>query len=472
LLFFLFLEERVSFASMCPSQHLSDSKTDLFSQEDNETGKIVPMVTVVRRRGRLHLVHPPWYRNSLLASTGYLEFANAGDFAANVWNEIPVPRHAMILMAIGGPIALLMSIVALRDFILSWRNVQLLRAERRYLKSLKQDYLASPNPDQDLLRLIDSRLGVGWRELGTELIDRIAMDVFLGLGALLVGTGTIMAIWGAHPQVYHVSNLLSGFVGNSFAAAFGVVNALWSVYLACRFHRYDTACARSPALSPFRDRLHLRFSKFKWHAVISSVTGLVAGASSMVTAKMWWGYVVLAPCMVLQVACNRFWRVQLGYDRPIVSDYDQRGILLRETQEIHDEEKDGPLLDSLALTATLYNALGALPTPSETLDWTSLDSLLQFMVTNDLFDSLCGWLAANKSVPSDVRDAALRFSSFGEQAEITVSPDDFLRIPGALQVQLRDLCREYLQKGGRKVLLYRERYMLELVGSMLSRESE
>ncbi|KAF7590317.1 hypothetical protein BBP40_002967 [Aspergillus hancockii] len=455
---------------MSPSPYLSDSKTELFSPADHETGKIVPMVTIVRRRGRLHLVHPPWYRNSLLASTGYLEFANAGDFAANVWNEIPVPRHAMILMAIGGPIALLMSIVALRDFVLSWRNVQLLRAERQYLQSLKNGYLASPNPDQDLLRLIDSRLGVGWRELGTELIDRIAMDVFLGFGALLVGTGTIMAIWGAHPPVFHASNLLSGFVGNAFAASFGVINAIWSVYLARRFHRYDTACARSPALSPFRDRVHLRFNKFKWHAIISGITGLVAGAASMVTAKMWWGYVVLAPCMVLQVACNRFWRVHLGYDRPVVSDCNQRGILLRETQEIRDEEKDGPLLDSLASTVTLYNALGALPTSSESLDWTRLDSLLQFMVANDLFDSLCGWLAADKSIPSNVRDAVFRCSCFAEHAEVTVSPDDLLRIPGALQVQLRDLCRGYLQKGGRKVLLYRERYMLELVGSMLSRE--
>ncbi|KAE8381947.1 hypothetical protein BDV26DRAFT_254575 [Aspergillus bertholletiae] len=449
----------------------SESKPDIFLQEENEPGKIVPMVTVVRRCGRLRVVRPSWYRNSLLASTGFLEFANAGDFAANVWNDIPVPRHAMILMAIGGPIALLMSIVALRDLVLSWRNVQLLRAERRYLQSLKQDYLASPNPDPDLLRLIDSRLGLGWRELGTELIDRVAMDVFLGLGALLVGTGTIMAIWGAHPKVFHASNLLSGFVGNSFAAAFGAINAVWSVYLARRFHRYDRLCARTPALSPFRDRFHLRFSKFKWHAVVSGLTGLIAGAASMVTAKMWWGYVVLAPCMVLQLLCNRFWRTQLGYDRPIISDYNQRGILIRETQEIRDEEKDGPLLDSLASTVTLYNALGTPLSPSEVVDWTSLDSLVHFMITHDLFDSLCDWLACDKSVPSDVRDAVFRDPpSASEHAEIVVSPDHILSIPAPLQNQLRELCRQYLQADGRRVLLYRERYLLEMMGSMLSRE--
>ncbi|KAE8352313.1 hypothetical protein BDV28DRAFT_135400 [Aspergillus coremiiformis] len=453
---------------MCP---LSHSKTDLFVQE-NDTGNIVPMVTVIRRRRRWHLVHPSWYRNSLLASTGLLEFANAGDFAANVWNEIPVPRHAMILMAIGGPIALLMSVVALCDFILSWRNVKLLRAERRYLQSLKQNYLTSTNPDPDLIRLIDSRLGVGGRELGTELIDRIAMDVFLGLGALLVGTGTIMAIWGAHPRVFYASNLLSGFVGNAFAASFGIVNAVWSVYLVRRFHRYDTVCARAPALAPFRDRLHLRFSKFKWHAAVSGIAGLVAGAASMVTAKMWWGYVVLAPCMVLQLACNQFWRTQLGYDRPVVSDCDRRGILIHESHELRSEEKDGPLLDSLAATVTLFNALGAVPTPSAALDWTSLDSLVQFIVTNDLFDPFCDWLARDTSIPSDVRDAVFRHPSAAEHAEICLTPDHLLRLAVPLHPPLRDLCCQYLQGHGRRVLLYRERYLLEMMGAMLSRESE
>jgi hypothetical protein len=36
-------------------------------------------------------------KNSLLFGVGMLELANAGDFAANVWNEIPVPRFAMVL---------------------------------------------------------------------------------------------------------------------------------------------------------------------------------------------------------------------------------------------------------------------------------------------------------------------------------------------------------------------------------------
>jgi len=36
-------------------------------------------------------------KNSLLAGVGLLELGNAGDFAANVWNQIPIPRFAMAL---------------------------------------------------------------------------------------------------------------------------------------------------------------------------------------------------------------------------------------------------------------------------------------------------------------------------------------------------------------------------------------
>ena len=36
-------------------------------------------------------------KNSLLAGVGLLEFGNALDFPSNVWNQIPVPRFAIVL---------------------------------------------------------------------------------------------------------------------------------------------------------------------------------------------------------------------------------------------------------------------------------------------------------------------------------------------------------------------------------------
>ncbi|KAI9044500.1 uncharacterized protein KD926_000411 [Aspergillus affinis] len=464
---------------MSPSQlPPSSTASKAAHHEETEETDHFPIVSFVRhkrsRRKGLHLVHPPWYRNSLLASTGYLEFANAGDFAANVWNQIPVPRHAMILMAIGGPLALMMAAVAVRDGFLSWQNVRVLRSERQYLKSLRHHCLTASSAstaDTDLVNLIDIRLGVGFRELGTEFIDRIAMDIFLGIGALLVGTGALMAIWGANPRVFHASNLLSGFVGNAFAAAFGLINAIWSAYLVWRFQRHVDAVTSSPAVATFRDRLKLRFRRFQWHAVISGTTGLIAGAASMVTARMWWGYVVLIPCMVLQVGCNRFWRVQLGYDRPLASPANHtllQPASSKESSDTGDDEEHTLLFESLASTIALYNALEPLPSPE--LDCTSLDTLIQFIVNNDLFDSLCAWLAHDKCVPASLHENIFRSSP--EHNEISLAPCHLLLVSTAEQSTLRDLCRVFLEGAGRKVLLSRERYLLEMVGYTTLRDAE
>jgi hypothetical protein len=41
--------------------------------------------------------------NSLGWAVGLLEFANAGDFAANIFNDVPVPLHAVILRLSAAP---------------------------------------------------------------------------------------------------------------------------------------------------------------------------------------------------------------------------------------------------------------------------------------------------------------------------------------------------------------------------------
>ncbi|PYH99788.1 integral membrane protein [Aspergillus ellipticus CBS 707.79] len=453
---------------MPPSQDtLSTLVSDkAFHHEENETGDLPSTsVTLTRHRRKLQVINPPWYRNSLLASVGFLEVANAGDFAANVWNDVPIPLYAKIFMAIGGPLALLISIAALRDGILSWQNVRILQEERQYLALLRMQHLNPPagTPiDQAAVRLIDRRLGVGYRELGSELIDRIVMDAFLGVGALLVGTGTIMAIWGANPYIYFISNLLSGFVGNAFAAAYGVLNAIWSVYLMWRFDGHDKACMNASSLAPFRDRLHRRFQYFKWHALVSAITGLVAGAASMITCRMWWGYVVLIPCMLSEVGCNQFWRILLGYDRPIVSDQPHWGLIPDYKENKEDEEKDGVLLDTLASVISMQNAFKPHPSHVIDVDWSSLDSLLLFIANNHLFDSLCGWLAADSSVPKDLRHYIFRLST--EYTEITLTLADLRGLPEAESPRLHDLCRNFLYTEGRQVMLGRERFLLEMVG--------
>ena len=306
------LEFPVLESTPCVLPKLIREASDITWQEALESSK--DQVPLVRRRGRFSLLHQQQFKNSLLASVGYLELANAGDFAANVWNTIPVPTFAAVLMGLGGTFALGMTLVAVQDFRLSCRNVKLLREERRHLQRLRIYH----SKHAELTRLIDSRLGVGVREIGTEVVDRISMDLLMGSGSILVGVGTLMAIGGANHYVYQASNLLSGYIGNALAALFGLVNTIWSVYLIHRFRLHDKAVLSREPSDDIRRRLRTRFRRFQWHAIINSINGLVAGAASMVTATRWWGYVVLIPCIISLILCNYFWRKKLGYDRPVL----------------------------------------------------------------------------------------------------------------------------------------------------------
>ncbi|KAL4862270.1 hypothetical protein BDV12DRAFT_190537 [Aspergillus spectabilis] len=352
-------------------------------------------------RGRYRSLDHAKLRNNLLAGVGFLELANAGDFAANVWNEIPVPRHAIVLMAIGGPIALLVSLVVARDFYLSWQNLSLLYAERNGL------------------------------QLGTEIIDRMLMDAFLGFGALLVGSGTIMAIWGADHRVFEVSNLLSGFVGNSCAAIYGVINACWSTYLVYRFQlRYD-ACLSDPTVGTQGIKIRRRFRSFQWHAGINGINGLVAGMASMVTARI-----------------NLFWKTKLGYDRPIRMNF-------MENTPIGEKTGDDACCDMLDALSSVEAAKDRLQDIAQA---GTLDTTITFVVDNNMFQPLCVWIA--RKWPGHQLFT-------GQQRTICVSFDDLKSASEDEMGRLTNECRNFLHRRATTLLEDRQRYMLELLGEIL-----
>lgn len=517
-------ESNLTSTSVCiPSASADDNYVD--------GGPIPPdhHVSIIRRtppRSRINffqkhsykLVRQQQIKNSLLAGVGYLELANAGDFAANVWNQIPVPRHAMILMAIGGPIALCMMFFAIRDFALSWRNVRLLRAERIHLLSLRESLSSTTSEtaekDAEMVRVLDSRLGVGIRELGTEIVDRMVMDALMGVGALLVGVGTIMAIFGANPRVYLASNLMSGYVGNSMAAVFGLFNAIWSGVLIYRFQCHDLACRRitNPAVGPGgaednnhyvlstmqQRRLRVRFRRFQWHSVVNALNGLAAGAASMVTATRWWGYVVLVPCIISLILCNYFWRWKLGYDRPIIT----TSTSTPSSYPRHDIAAFlPPLLAELAYVSAVHDALNQthnLPRSLVNLD--SLESAISFIAQSHMFESFCEWLLGEDQsvfalLIGNSNDQTLSqyththiHNHFGHghgrnhshihshgHAVLTVSPKDFLNGPAhshqpGLEPLLLERARGFIRMFGKRIFAYRERYLLELVGYAVWRD--
>ncbi|KAJ5691885.1 hypothetical protein N7462_001308 [Penicillium macrosclerotiorum] len=422
--------------------------SDITWQDSLDSNK--DQVVLIRRHGRFRLLHQQQFRNSLLASVGYLELANAGDFAANVWNEIPVPTFAAVLMGIGGTLALGMVLVAIQDFRLSWRNVTLLRAEREHIKRLRQHH----NKNPELVQLMNSRLGVSYREIGTEVVDRIVMDLLMGAGSVLVGVGTLMAIGGANPRVYKASNLLSGYIGNALAAFFGVVNAVWSICLIRRFQQHDNAARASQPSDDIRRRLHTRVRRFQWHSFINGLNGLVAGAGSMVTAERWWGYIVLIPCIISLIMCNYFWRKKLGYDRPILDEISISRVQLT------------PLLEDLEYAIAMQRALAEPDRshPHGPFQVHSLESILQFIMRNRMLEIYCDSLVQDKKTRSLLQDIP---ASTNVPQQITISHDVLLRLatvqPSHLQT-LTEHAGKFLRTEGVRVFTHRERHLLELLG--------
>ncbi|EHK96746.1 hypothetical protein M7I_7550 [Glarea lozoyensis 74030] len=218
-------------------------------------------------------------RNSLLYGVAFLELANAGDFAANVWNQIPVPAFAAVLMGIGGFFALFISYFAFYDAYLSHQNYVSLRTER--------EFLSSQPPTRDA----KAYLNVNYREMGTELLDRTGLDIFMGFGCVMVGIGTLMAIGGANPRVFRASNLLSGYIGNAPVAAFGLINAAWSIYIFRRAQHQFTASQRLlHDEAEIQSLLRQRTRRVQLHSTVLGAIGIFAGAASLVTAEHWEGY--------------------------------------------------------------------------------------------------------------------------------------------------------------------------------------
>ncbi|RAL12577.1 uncharacterized protein BO97DRAFT_390301 [Aspergillus homomorphus CBS 101889] len=574
-----------------PPPKLLRESTDLtfsstFTSSSSRSFSYTPnAVTFTRTRSRLpfsnkytyRILHQPLFRNSLLAGVGYLELANAADFAANVWNEIPVPLHAKILMAIGGPCALCMTLVAARDMYLSAANVRLLRQERAFLTdsistgssgshghntpTITPGNQQSPSEKTAIDKLNEYKHGVNTREVLTEVIDRILMDLLMGIGALLVGIGTLLAIWGADPTIYRTSNLLSGYVGNGLAAAFGVVNAVWSAYLVWRFQRCWTACSppedghglKLELPSSLKIKLRARFRALRFHALVNGINGLVAGAASMVTATMWYGYVVLVPCIASLIFLNLFWRARLGYDRSLgtfstgldwglttasalsQTNAEETGASPEDTQSPPQPSPSSPpspdaithhkeavntedqnddaisiLLTELAYVSEMHRAL--LHTTSSTTQNTNTKdnnhathilrtlnlptttatptTLLTFITHHNLWESFCVWLIESqrqRQSPSITQrqeldtilglgstspstSSAVNPPEVAAATEVTLHPDDLLSRCRDQPLLVRKM-KAFLVGNVTRCFAYRERYLLEMVGYAIWKES-
>jgi hypothetical protein len=381
-------------------------------------------------------------RNNLSPSVGYLEFANATDFAANVWNTIPVPTFAAVLMALGGVTAIILSCLALKDGVLCWKNIQLLRKERaELLTSVDDEEKVEGKPSG---RSLSIKLEVNRREIGQEFVDRLSMDAFMGFSAFLVGIGTLMAIGGANPRVYHASNLLSGYIGNSPSAFWGLGNTLWSAYLFRRASRHYIAGMRHLQHEAVKNRLNKRTTSVQMHSVLMGLATLVSAPAGMVTATHWEGYPPLIPCIILAKWGNVVWRKRLGYTRfPIRQDLpsvDPQDLTKEIEWVISLQEgiREDPKTN-MADYVTKYRGQG---------------STTAFMSRCGLLEDLCIQLLNASVIKHGDKDSIVVDQTMVEDCE---------RAAPCFAVTANSLFEEKAQR----TLAYKERYLLELLGASI-----
>ncbi|KAK8045631.1 hypothetical protein PG993_005655 [Apiospora rasikravindrae] len=430
-----------------PRGHSPSNAPAVVSPEADETETTVSLVLSSRGRGCKKKQKSKTYRvetrtrrlNDLMFLIGWLEFFNALDFPANVFNQRPVPAYAIGLMVTGGVLILMASAVAFWDMRKSWHNLQLLRREKAHLLAELKQSESQRGDEEAVLRTLHLRawIWVNRGELGWELIDRALMDGIGGFGGLLVGVGTLMAPAGANRRIFDASNLLSGYVGNGFVAFYGLINAGWAAYLFWQ-GRTRWAAVEEHLKDP---QILKRARRCFWHhqvyAAVYGVTVIVASVGSLISATMWYGYVILIPCIATSVFGNILWRRRVGYNRVV---FPFKPMLCQN------------IMDEIACVIRVQEQIreghhGAVLTPY------SRSQLLAFMYDHDMFEDLCLELTRDPSLGGTLLRGTPERIRWDESVLQAIEYDILLRAA--------ETC---LVKVGLRRTIDRERLLYELLG--------
>jgi len=284
--------------------------------------------------------------------------------------------------------------------------------------------------------------------MGTELVDRIGMDIVMGFGAVLVGIGTFMAIGGANPGVFQASNLMSGYIGNAPVALYGTTNAVWSAYVWRRAHRHGIAGAKELKADITELALKRRVRTVKTHAAINGVTGIVAGAASLITATLWYGYPILVPCIIASVLCNYIWRHKIGYDRPL-----RQKTMRVDKISLIEESKSVTSARQIFEEAPRDSLLKLVADPE------SIASIIEFMIKYDLFEDFCIRLLEDTSLSTSFFDISIE--------ELTIDPQSLFAANKLFLPRILEIAQSSVSEIGSTRFQYRERYLLEALGCYL-----
>lgn len=292
----------------------------------------------------------------------------------------------------------------------------------------------------------------------------------MGSGAVMIGVGTFMAIGGANRKVWFASNLLSGYVGNAPLALYALINSAWACYICARAGQHRAAAASlqrkqkqkqeqkqgqgmgvgekdHPVWAAVRRRAH----NVQLYTAMTGVASILGGVGSMMTATLWYGYVILIPVIVSSALCNVWWRHGLGYDRPLFGDDDTRDVSaasLTSEMEYVALAQDAFRRDPAAAGGELGADLG------------SLESVLAFMVANDLFEELCLRLLRDKELASGLFPV--------DRASFTIEAADLLETARKQPAgRVLDAAKKCLREDGLRRFQSRERYLAEALMTCL-----
>ncbi|KAM0344958.1 hypothetical protein ACHAPU_007092 [Fusarium lateritium] len=404
------------------------------------------IVTLTKGRSGWSCTQNTRLRNNLFAAVGFLELANAGDFAANVWNETPVPIYAIVFMAIGGCSAFVLSICSFFDSRKAWRNIQFLRQQRQLSKTQKQNLDTNSSS-----RGLDVLTEITTHELRVEIINRYVMDLLMGGGAMLISIGTFMAIGGANERLWLASNILSGYLGNAPIALYGLVSSIWAALVVIKMRNHLVAARKELQGSPSLPILKQRCFNVQVFFGLNGTANIVGGIGSMLTAERWWAYVILIPVIVTSIFCNIWWRHRVGYDRPYISDLtfmnvDMISETLESTSQLRRTIQDSPDVD-------FEQIFGG---------EAGLNQVLELLVKHDLFEQFCLRLVVNKRVRHLFRKA--------QDAQVQISTAGILEIPEEHHLMILGVALTFLKKMGPSHLLHRERFLSEILGAYLCQE--
>ncbi|KAH7161093.1 hypothetical protein EDB81DRAFT_783804 [Dactylonectria macrodidyma] len=404
-------------------------------------------VTLVKRKREWSYPQGLRLEHNLHWAIGLLELANAGDFAANIWNDTPVPVYAIVFMAIGATAAGVLSVFAFRDASKAWHNVKFLRRQRRGLQDHKTQLLEEAQPTQQ----VDVFLDITKRELYTEVINRWGMDILMGGGAILISAGTYLAIGGANHKVWLASNILSGYVGNAPIALYGLVNSFWAVVMWRRKHSHSIAAKKQLQGTVALGIVKKYCFSVELFFALNGPTTLIGGVASMLAATRWWAYVILIPVIISSFFCNYWWRKRAGYDRPYLdlqTNMNAAGLVraLESAAEIRRAIQKGEAGDAWRQLVS---------------DTGSLSTVLDFLVDHGMFETFALRLVEDLRVRTILCDDATD--------RVDMGVDGLLALPDHHQAIILDTAAQFIRKEGPKHFEHRQRFIAEVLGTYLSK---